>query len=334
MFTFGMAGVDQEFDPLILLILAIIFDTYLGDMNFLFRFVKHPIVAIGNAINFFDQKLNREKRSEAARAIRGAITVLIMVTTTGAIGAAIAWLSLHHPMGWIIELILITVLLAGRSLYDHVKDVAKALTVGLEPGRDAVSQIVGRDTSQLDEHGVARGAIESLAENLCDGVIAPIFWYLLFGFPGLLVYKTVNTMDSMIGYKNSKYRAFGMTAARLDDVLNLIPARLTGLFLVLAALFTPTANAAKAFRAMMRDSGKHKSMNAGWPEAAMAGALNIALAGPRRYANTVVKDPWMGDGTAKVKIKDIERALYMYTVASLINVAWIGAFAVIRFDLG
>ncbi len=333
MFTFGMAGSGQEFDPLILLILAIIFDTYLGDMNFLFRFVKHPIVLIGDAITFFDEKLNREKRSEAARAIRGAITVLIMVLATGIIGAGIAWLSLHHQMGWIIELILITVLLAGRSLYDHVKDVAKALDIGLEPGREAVSHVVGRDVTQLDEHGVARAAIETLAENLCDGVIAPIFWYLLFGFPGLLIYKTVNTMDSMIGYKNTKYRAFGMTAARLDDALNFIPARLTGLFLVLGALFTPTANPAKAFRAMMRDSGKHKSMNAGWPEAAMAGALNIALAGPRRYVNTVVDDPWMGDGSAKVTVKDIERGLYMYTVANLINVAWIGAIAVIRFDL-
>jgi len=328
-----MASEGQAFDPLILLIFAILLDTYLGEMTFLFRFVKHPIVVIGNAITFFDSKLNRHKRSQMERAIRGLVTVIIMVTCTGAIGAAVAWLSLHHPMGWLIELILITILLAGRSLYDHVKDVALALTIGLEPGRDAVSHIVGRDTSQLDQHGVARAAIESLAENLCDGVIAPIFWYLLFGFPGLLIYKTVNTMDSMIGYKNTKYRAFGMTAARLDDALNFIPARLTGLFLVLAALFAPTASPAKAFRAMMRDSGKHKSINAGWPEAAMAGALNIALAGPRRYVNTVIKDPWMGDGTAKVTLKDIERALYMYIVASLINVAWIGAVAVIRFDL-
>jgi len=333
MFTFGMAGEGQAFDPLILLILAIILDTYLGEMAFLFRFVKHPIVAIGSAITFLDNKLNREKRGDMDRAIRGALTVIVMVTGSGAIGALIAWLSLHHTFGWPLELLLITILLAGRGLYDHVRDVAKALRSGLEPGREAVSHIVGRDPTQLDKHGVARAAIESAAENLCDGVIAPIFWYVLFGFPGLLVYKTVNTMDSMIGHRNSKYRAFGMTAARLDDVLNFIPARLTGLFLVFAAFFTPGANPANAFKAMMRDSGKHKSVNAGWTEAAMAGALNLALAGPRRYVNTVVDDAWMGDGTAKAGPKDIDRALYMYTVANLINVVWVGAIAVIRFDL-
>jgi adenosylcobinamide-phosphate synthase len=331
MFTFGISTTGQAFDPLILLILAIILDTYLGDMNRLFRVIKHPIVVIGNAITFFDNKLNREKRSNIERRVRGGITVLIMVSATGFIGVAVTWLSVHHPMGWVIELLLISILLAGRSLYDHVKTVAMALTEGLEPGRRAVSHIVGRDPAHLDQHGVARASIESLAENLCDGVIAPVFWYLLLGFPGLLVYKTVNTMDSMIGYKNTKYRAFGMVAARLDDALNFIPARLTGLFLILAAFFAPTASPAKAFRAMMRDSGKHKSMNAGWPEAAMAGALNIALAGPRRYSNTVVDDPWMGDGSAKVTMQDIERALYMYTIANLINVIWVAAIAVVRF---
>ncbi len=333
MYTFGMSPGQHAFDPMIILILAIILDTYLGDMGLLFRFVKHPVVVIGNAISFFDKKLNREKRSDLERRIRGGITVLCMVVCTGAVGLAVTWVSLHHPFGWIIELVLVTILLAGRSLYDHVKAVAGALNVGLETGREAVSHIVGRDPLHLDQYGVARSAIESLAENLCDGVIAPVFWYLLLGFPGLLVYKTVNTMDSMIGYKNAKYGAFGMVSARLDDALNFVPARLTGLFLIFAALFAPTANPAKSFRAMMRDSGKHKSINAGWPESAMAGALNIALAGPRRYSNAVVDDPWMGDGSAKVTVQDIERALYMYTVANLINVIWIAAIAIIRFEV-
>ncbi|NQW00226.1 MAG: cobalamin biosynthesis protein, partial [Rhodospirillales bacterium] len=143
-------------------------------------------------------------------------------------------------------------------------------------------------------------------------------------------YKSVNTMDSMIGHKNAKYRAFGMTAARLDDVLNLIPARLTGLFLVLAALFAPTANPMNALKTMLRDAGKHRSPNAGWPEAAMAGALGLALAGPRRYANTVIKDAWMGKGSARATPVDIERALYMYVVALLINTGWVAAMAVVR----
>jgi len=333
MFTFGMRAEAQHFDPLILLLLAIVFDAYLGDMTLLFRRIKHPVVLIGDLVGWLGRHLNREKRSQMDRAVRGAFVVLFVVLVTGFVGAGVSWLSLHHTFGWPLELLLLTILLAGRGLYDHVKAVVKAFEFGLEPAREAVSHIVGRDPSVLDEHGICRAAIESLAENLNDGVVAPVFWYILFGFPGLLVYKAVNTMDSMIGHRTEKYRAFGMTAARLDDVLNLIPARLTGLFLVLAAIFVPTANPWNALKALLRDSGKHRSPNAGWCEAAMAGALNIALAGPRRYANTVIDDAWMGDGTAKVRVKDIDRALYMYIVASLVNAAWLGAIAIIRFDI-
>ena len=333
MYTFGMAGDAHAFDPLILLILAIFFDAYLGDMPGLMRFVKHPVVLIGDLIGFLDRKLNREKRGDTDRAIRGALTVLIVIGASGAVGIGVAWLTLNHTFGWVLELILLTLILAGRSLYDHVKAVATALDVSLEAGREAVSHIVGRDPEQLDEHGVCRAAIESAAENLCDGVIAPIFWYVLFGFPGLIIYKAVNTMDSMIGHKNTKYRAFGMTAARLDDVLNLIPARLTGLFLVLASFFAPTANPLRALKTMLRDAGKHRSPNAGWCEAAMAGALNLALAGPRRYSNTIIKDAWMGNGTARAKAVDIERALYMYIIALIINTGWVAAIAVIRLNV-
>lgn len=330
MYTFGMAGGAHAFDPLVLLVLAIFFDAYVGDMPGLTRFFKHPVVHIGNLINFFDRKLNRDNRGDLDRTIRGALTVVIVLTITGSIGIGVAWLTLNHTFGWVLELILLTLILAGRSLYEHVKDVSIALSTGLEAGREAVSHIVGRDPEQLDEHGVCRAAIETTAENLCDGVIAPIFWYVLFGFPGLIIYKTTNTMDSMIGYKNAKYRAFGMTAARLDDVLNIIPARLTGLFLVLAAFFTPTANPLRALKTMLRDAGKHRSPNAGWSEAAMAGALGLALAGPRRYSNKVIKDAWMGDGTARAQVQDIEKALYMYVVALLINTGWVAAIAVIR----
>ncbi len=333
MYTFGMAGDAHAFDPLVLLILAIFFDAYLGDMPGLTRFIKHPVVHIGHLIHFLDRKLNREKRGDVDRAFRGALTVVIVITVTGGVGVAIAWLTLNHTFGWVLELILLTLILAGRSLYDHVKAVATALEFGVEPGRQAVAHIVGRDPAQLDVHGVCRAAIETAAENLCDGVVAPIFWYLLFGFPGLIIYKAVNTMDSMIGHRNARYRAFGMTAARLDDVLNLIPARLTGLFLVLAACFTPTANPLRALKTMLRDAGKHRSPNAGWCEAPMAGALGLALAGPRRYSNRVVKDAWMGDGTARAKITDIEKALYMYVVALIINTGWVAAIAVVRLNV-
>lgn len=334
MFLFGLTDSGpQAFDPLILLLLALMIDAYVGDAPWLFRRIKHPVALIGDLIAFLDDKLNREKRSEMDRAVRGAVTALTVIVVIGAFGTAVAWLSLHHPLGWIIELTFLVLLLAGRGLYDHVKAVATGLREGLEPGRAAVSHIVGRDPQHLDRHGVARAAIESAAENFSDGLVAPIFWYVLFGAPGLFIYKAVNTMDSMIGYRTPKYRAFGMAAARLDDILNLIPARLSGLFIALAALFVPTAHPLNAFKVMLRDAGKHRSPNAGWPEAAMAGALNLALAGPRRYAKDVATDPWIGSGTAKATVRDINRALYVYVVACLINAGWVTAIAIIRFSL-
>jgi adenosylcobinamide-phosphate synthase len=192
-------------------------------------------------------------------------------------------------------------------------------TQGLEAGRKAVAHIVGRDVRRLDAHGVARAAIESCAENYSDAVVAPTFWYVLFGFPGLLVYKAVNTTDSMIGYRSPRYRAFGMAAARTDDAANFLPARLAGVFLCTAALFVPTARPVAGLRTMLRDAGNHRSVNAGWPEGAAAGALGLALAGPRTYTDSVIDDAWIGDGRAKATPRDIDRALYLYAVACLIN---------------
>ena len=330
MFTFGLPGSVHGFDPLVLLLIALIIEASVGGARLLFKFIPHPVVLIGRLIDWFDRKLNREDRSEMDRAMRGAVVVIAVVVLCATIGWCVAWLTQHHDFGWFLELFGITALLAGRSLYDSVHAVAIAMREGLEPARDEVSHIVGRDPRQLDEHGVARAAIESCAENFCDGVVAPVFWYVLFGFPGILVYKAVNTMDSMIGHMSPRYRAFGMAAARLDDILNLIPARLSGLFIALGAIFVPTASAKGAFKIMLRDAGKHRSMNAGWPEGAAAGALGLALAGPRRYSQRIVDDPWIGDGTARATNKDIHRMLYLFMVASLINGMWVAALAVIR----
>ncbi len=332
MLTFGMSGDGRGFDPLVLLLLALVFEAYVGEMRSLFRAVRHPVRIIGDIVAFFDRRLNREHRSEMDRAVRGALLVLMMVVVAGAAGWGIAWLSFHHPLGWIAEFLGLIALLAARGLYDHVRAVAVALKDGLEPGRQAVAHIVGRDPESLDHAGVARAAIESLAENFCDGVVAPVFWYVLFGFPGLLVYKTVNTMDSMIGHMTPQYRAFGMTAARLDDVLNLIPARLAGLFIVFGAVFVGTASPGRALKVMWRDAGRHRSVNAGWPEGAMAGALGLKLAGPRHYKTRTVSDPFIGDGTADAGTKDINRALYLYVVACLINAMWVAAIAMVRFS--
>lgn len=332
MFSFGLAK-SGGYDPLLLLLAALLVEAYVGEMRVVFRHVPHPVVLIGRLVDWFDRKLNRETRPEMDRAIRGLITVLVVATVAGAAGWGVAWLSRNlEPWGGVFEFLGLVALIAQRGLYDAVAKVRRALDGdGLEAGRAAVSHIVGRDPTQLDQFGVARAATESLAENYSDAVVAPVFWYLLFGFPGLLVYKAVNTMDSMIGHRSPRYRAFGLVAARLDDALNFIPARLSALYLMLAAAFVPNANPIGALRAMVRDAGKHRSFNAGWPEAATAGALGIALAGPRRYAEGVVKDAWMGDGTAKVTTAHMRRALYLYAIACFLNFAFAAALALIRY---
>ena len=333
MFTFphlgpGLGG-HAGLDPLILLLLALVIDGYVGDPPRLFRIIKHPVVWLGGLIEALDRKLNRDKRGNVDRLIRGALVVIFIVALVGALATGVSWVTLNGPWGWPVELFLVVTLLAGRSLYDHVRDVARGLTESNEAGRVAVGRIVGRDPAQLDAHGVARAGIESLAENFADGVVAPVFWYLLFGLPGMAIYKAVNTMDSMIGYNNTRYRYFGMAAARLDDVLNLVPARLAGLFITLAALFTPGASPGGALKVLLRDASKHRSPNAGWAEAPMAGALGLALAGPRRYADHVVEDPWIGDGRARANPKDINRALYLYIVANLINGMFVAAVTIL-----
>jgi adenosylcobinamide-phosphate synthase len=219
------------------------------------------------------------------------------------------------PFGWIAEGLIASSLLAFRGLYDAVRAVARGLAESLEAGRAAVSQIVGRDPASLDAAGVARAAAESAAENFSDGFVAPVFWFLLLGLPGLLAYKAVNTLDSMIGHRNARFEAFGKVAARLDDAVNFLPARLAGLFFVLAALLLPAASAAGAWRAMLRDAPRHRSPNAGWQEAALAGALGLALAGPRQYGGQLVEDHWMGDGRSAVTAADLGRVLDLYLSA-------------------
>jgi adenosylcobinamide-phosphate synthase len=335
MFTFGLTGGVHGFDPLVLLLIALVLEAYIGDAAFLFGRLPHPVALIGNLIGLLERKLNRDHRSPMDRAVRGLLLVIIVTGLAGTVGWAVAWLSQNHDFGVALELIVLVLLLAQRGLYDHVRAVAVALkTDGLDAGRGAVAHIVGRDPLQLDEYGVARASLESLAESFCDGVVAPAFWYLLFGLPGLLAYKAINTMDSMIGHTTPRYRAFGMVAARMDDIVNLIPARLSGLFIVIAALFAPHARPGRALKVMLRDAGKHRSLNAGWPEGAMAGAFGLALAGPRRYREHVADDPWIGDGRARATPVDIRRGLYLYLVACLINGGWVATVAVIRYSYG
>ncbi len=307
-------------NPLLLLAAGLALDAWLGDMPLIFRRVPHPVVLAGRAIAFFDRKLNREIRSEAARRIRGIVTVAALAGLAAALGLAIQWLCRGSLAGAAVEIVLIAVLVAQRSLYEHVAEVALALDRGgLAAGREAVRHIVGRDPKSLDAYGVARAAIESLAENFSDGVVAPVFWYLVLGLPGLFAYKMANTLDSMIGHKTPHYRSFGWAAARFDDLANLVPARISGLLIAAAALFAEKCRPGRALAIMLRDGRKHRSPNAGWPEGAMAGALGLALAGPRHYPEGVVVDPWVGEGTARAATSDIARALSLYKLACLIE---------------
>ena len=295
---------------LAILALALALDAALGEA--LFRRLPHPVALIGLAVAALETRLNAQGLDADALRLRGALAVAAAVGVPIAVGLILASLLNAGPLLWLVEAFAVSVLLAGRSLYDHVRAVAVALeTGGLDAGRAAVAHIVGRDPQSLDGRGVARAAIESLAENFSDGVVAPAFWYALFGLPGILAYKAVNTLDSMIGHKTPRYLHFGMAAARLDDVANLVPARLSGLLIALGA----RGRVGAALASMCRDARKHRSPNAGWPEAAMAGALGLKLAGPRRYKDETVDAPFIGPGTPDATAADIGRALTVYLAA-------------------
>lgn len=307
------------------LLLAMVIDLLLGDPKWLYRLVPHPVVIIGNTIAALEKLLNRQSETRQRRIVLGACCTLMVVLVSAAAGLALHMLLLGLPWGWIVEAILASSLLAFRSLYDAVRSVAKGLEESLDAGRAAVRHIVGRDPESLDQAGIARAAAESAAENFSDGFVAPVFWYLVLGLPGLLAYKAVNTLDSMIGHRNARYEAFGRAAARLDDLANFLPARLAGLLIVLGTLLVPGARMKRAWSTMLRDAPKHRSPNAGWQEAALAGALGLALAGPRHYGGQVVDDSWMGDGRAALDAGDLAKVLDLYLAAGGIAFLTVGA---------
>jgi adenosylcobinamide-phosphate synthase len=318
-----------------ILALALGIEAAFGWPDALHRLIRHPVVWIGALISVLERHLNKPAWRHWQRQMTGLLALLLLLLAVWYLTIVIHhWLNALLPGdGWIIEALLAASLLAPRSLWNHVIAVARGLeTGGLEGGREAVAMIVGRDPESLDESGISRAAIESLAENFSDGVVAPAFWLAIGGLPGIALYKAINTADSMIGHKTDRYRAYGWAAARLDDLVNLPASRLTALLLVLAAAILPDASAGAAFTAVERDAGKHRSPNAGWPEAAMAGALGLRLAGPRRYGERWVEDHWMGDGRADATAADIRRALKLYAIAGLLlfAVAAIGGGLIAR----
>lgn len=290
--------------------LALLVERLAGYPDPLFRAIGHPVTWIGALIGRLDRRLNT---GEGKRG-RGVLALVLLLAATALATIPIAWLCRTLPFGWIVEAVLASSLLAQKSLRDAVRAVAAALRRSLPEGRTAVSHIVGRDPESLDEAGVARAAIESLAESTSDGVIAPLFWLLLAGLPGIALYKAVNTADSMIGHKTERYREFGWASARFDDLLNLVPARLTALLVAGAAFFLKGAHPELAWSTALRDAEKHDSPNAGWPEAAFAGALGFRLGGPRSYDGETVDLPSFGDGRPDLGAPDIETALRLYRV--------------------
>ena len=312
---------------MILLLLALLIEAALGYPNRLVRAIGHPVMWIGRVITLLDRAWNDPARSVATRRALGVLTTLILVALSGAVGYA-----LQATLNIVVVALVASSLLAQRSLHDHVARVAKALEQGgLEAGREAVSHIVGRDPHSLDEAGVARAAIESLAENFADGVVAPAFWIGAGGLAGGAIYKAVNTADSMIGHLTPRHAAFGWASARLDDVLNLPASRLAALLLVGAAALLPGADARAAWRAVWRDARHHRSPNAGWPEAAMAGALGLALAGPRTYGGVLVEDRCMGDGRRDANAADIRRALRLFLVADALGILLVAVIFILPF---
>ncbi len=317
-------------------LLALSLDAAFGYPDWVFRKAGHPVTWIGALIGFADRRLNKESSSRLARKLAGGLAIVCVIAAAFATGLLIQIAGAKLPYGWALTAIAASALFASRSLYTHVRDVANALeSGGLEAGRRAVSRIVGRDPDTLDCAGVCRAAIESLGENASDGVAAPVFWFVLLGLPGLAAYKAINTADSMIGHRTPRHEAFGWAAARLDDLVNLPASRLSAALFALAALLLALprfallerrfcrASPAGAVRAIFRDARRHRSPNAGWPEAAMAGALGLKLAGPRSYGGVAVPDAYMGDGRADASSGDIRRAL------TLAKTAWLVMFAAI-----
>lgn len=315
-----------------MLLAGFITEICIGWPNRLFSLIGHPVSWLGKLISVCDSQLNRSKHSALQRKILGCVTLVVCMAVAGSVAFGVQQLIQTLNLGIIGSAILLGIaswpLLAARSLYTHVKAVIIPLQAqDLASARQTVAMIVGRNTAHLDEGGVSRAAAESLAENTSDGVVAPLFWGLVAGLPGLYIYKAVNTLDSMIGYKSEKYIDFGWASARWDDVVNLIPARLTGLFFCLFS-----SRPAQAFTVMIKDATKHPSPNAGWPEAALAGSIDIALSGPRHYEHSVVEAPFIHENGTAVDANKLAKCLHAYLMvmgglalglAGLACTAWI-----------
>lgn len=316
-------------------LLALLIEATVGYPTPLFRAIGHPVTWIGAAIGTLEHRFNRPAASPRLRRAAGVAVLAIVVGSAAVVAFSIERMLLSLPFGTLAVALLASTLIAQRSLHDHVARVACALDEeGLCGGRAAVAHIVGRDPVALDEADVARAAIESLAENFSDGVVAPVFWTAVGGLGAGVAYKAINTADSMVGHRSDRFAAFGWAAARLDDFVNLPASRLAALLLIVAAGLTRGVSMAASWRAVRRDARQHRSPNAGYPEAAVAGALGLALAGPRTYGGVVIDDALMGKGRRAATVADIRAALALYRRADALLIALVALVAVLVIATG
>jgi adenosylcobinamide-phosphate synthase len=314
----------------LLALLALLFEAMLGYPDRLARAIGHPVTWMGALIGALEHALNREDAAPTRRKAAGAAALVIVIVVSGSLAYGLQHWLLLLPLGMIPLAVLGSALFAQRSLHAHVERVALALEDGgIDRARASVSEIVGRDTALLDEAGVARAAIESLAENFSDGVVAPTVWMVAGGLPGAAIYKAINTADSMIGHHSERYEQFGWASARLDDLVNLPASRLSALLIMAAAYSMPGASPSDALGAVLRDASRHRSPNAGYPEAAFAGALGLALAGRRYYGGKLVEDVWMGDGRYAAGADDIRAALMLYRRADMVLIGVVALLAIL-----
>ncbi|UJX44970.1 adenosylcobinamide-phosphate synthase CbiB [Xanthobacter sp. YC-JY1] len=310
--------------------LAVLFEVLLGYPAALVRRIGHPVIWIGRLILFLDRRLNRPGFAPGRRRLMGVVTVVLVLAAAALPALALEALLRPLPFGLLILGLAGSSLIAQRSLHWHVARVADALETGsLDAAREAVGHIVGRDPQTLDASGVARASIESLAENFSDGVVAPTLWLSVAGLAGGAAYKALNTADSMIGHLTERHAAFGWAAARADDYVNLPASRLAGMLIIAGAALTPGANPRHSHRAMLRDAPRHRSPNAGWPEAAMAGALGLQLNGPKVYAGVLTQDAYMGDGRREATAQDVRMALKVYRRADALMILLVLAGAAV-----
>jgi len=308
-----------------IMLCAMALDAFVGWPPALYDRIGHPVTWLGALIERFDKTLNRPEWHPATRKIMGVLLVLFAAGGTFYLGMFLQSLLSGSLIGFALSVLIVWPLIAVNSMYTHVEDVAVPLAENyLSEARAAVSLIVGRNPDELDKAGIGRAAIESLAENTSDGIVAPVFWGALLGLPGIFAYKAINTLDSMVGYKTPKHLHFGWASAGLDDIVNFLPARLTGWLIALT-----TANRKAAFAVISFDAKKHRSPNAGWPEGAMAGALGVRLSGPRQYEGGMSDEPWVNENGRDVEPADVMRALVIFKRTMYATAAILAILAII-----